>query len=52
MSTKQTFEIIAVVAQRLDSVSKNIHRSKHWIVNDSLIRELKMEGVPISEEMA
>ena len=52
MSTKQTFEIIAVVAQRLDSVSKNIHRSKDWIVNDSLIRELKMEGVPISEEMA
>jgi len=52
MSIKQTFNIIAVVAQRLDSVSENIHRSKDWIVNDALIRELKLEGVPISDEMA
>jgi len=52
MSVKQTYNIITVVVQRIDAVSANIHRSKDWVVNDALIRELKLEGVPISDEMA
>ncbi len=49
MTTILTVRLIPMVAERLNSVAQGLNRSKDVIVNDALIRELGLEGTPLSD---
>ena len=43
-------ELLPVVAERLRSVASGLQHSESWMVNDSLIKTLGLEGISLPDD--